>query len=58
MQPDGLYTLQVVVTDGSANATSTITATLDNTAPTLAITAPVAGHILSNFTGRPYEYTR
>ncbi len=48
VQADGLYTFEVIATNGSASSTSTITTTLDNTLPTASITAPLNGAVLSN----------
>lgn len=48
-QPDGPYTLELLLTNGpTATASATRTTTLDNTLPTLAITSPTAGQVLSN----------
>ncbi len=48
LQPEGLYTFQVVATNGTASTTSTITTTLDITPPTASISLPVDGSTLSN----------
>lgn len=48
IQPDGIYTLELVLTDGPASSTYTPTSTLDRTLPTAAITSPAAGATLSN----------
>jgi flagellar hook assembly protein FlgD len=46
---NGIYTLELVVTDGSASVTYSPTATLDKTLPVATITAPT-GPTLSNIT--------
>ena len=48
MQPDGVYTLLVTATDGTAQATASVTVTLDNTLPAVSITAPTNAQVLSN----------
>lgn len=48
MQPDGVYTFEVAAVNGTASATSSISASLDNTPPTGAFTAPADGQVLSN----------
>jgi flagellar hook assembly protein FlgD len=46
---DGLYTLNVVVNDGTASANASASTTVDRTLPSVAIAAPLGGAILSNF---------
>jgi flagellar hook assembly protein FlgD len=48
VQPDGVYTFEVVARNGTASATSSATVTLDDTPPAAAITAPADGQVLSN----------
>ncbi len=48
VQPDGVYTLELTVTDGLASASSSPTATLDRTLPVATISWPSAGATLSN----------
>ncbi len=48
LQPDGIYTLAVAASDGTATATATATAVLDVTAPTAAIASPTVGQLLAN----------
>jgi parallel beta-helix repeat protein len=51
LQPDAFYTFQVIVTDGTASATSTIGVTLDNTVPAASILSPTDYQVLSNVYG-------
>ncbi len=48
VQPDGLYTLQILATDGLAQTNASTTSTLDNTPPTVALTAPIPNQVISN----------
>ena len=48
VQPEGVYTFQVVATNGTASTTSTITTTLDVTPPTASISVPLDGSTVSN----------
>jgi flagellar hook assembly protein FlgD len=48
MQPDDIYTLETIVSNGTASVTSSPTTTLDNTLPAVSITNPANGQILSN----------
>lgn len=48
MQPDGPYTLNLTVTDGSQTVSATAMATLDRTLPSASIASPAAGAVLSN----------
>jgi parallel beta-helix repeat protein len=48
MQPDGLYTLETIASNGTASVTGSPTTTLDNTLPAVSITNPASGQILSN----------
>ncbi len=47
-QPDGVYTLALAVTDGSAQSNFTPTATLDLTLPVASISAPTSGATVSD----------
>jgi flagellar hook assembly protein FlgD len=49
-QGDGVYTLVLTVTDGTASVQNSPTVTLDKTAPVATITSPAAGATLSNVT--------
>jgi hypothetical protein len=48
IQPDGLYTLQILASDGLAQTSASATSTLDNTPPAVALTAPITNQVLSN----------
>jgi flagellar hook assembly protein FlgD len=53
VQPDGVYTFEVVAVNGTASATSSITTTVDDTPPAAGLTAPASGQVLSNFYTNP-----
>lgn len=48
IQPDGAYTAAITATDGSANASASVTVILDNTPPIALVTAPMPSAIVSN----------
>jgi flagellar hook assembly protein FlgD len=47
-QPDGVYTYDILATNGTASATSSTTGTLDRTLPGATVSAPTSGQVLSN----------
>ena len=48
IQPDGVYTARVDLTEGTASSQKSAGTTLDNTPPALAIATPAANDVLSN----------
>jgi flagellar hook assembly protein FlgD len=48
LQPDGSYTLELVLVDGTASVSINLAATLDVTFPTAAVTYPAGAEVLSN----------
>jgi len=48
VQPDGTYTLELTVVDGTAQVVSSVTVVLDVTPPAASITSPSSGQTLSN----------
>src|SRR5262249_16885197 len=48
LQPEGPYTLELLVTDDTASTSGSIGTTLDNTFPVSTITSPTQNQVLSN----------
>ncbi len=48
LQPDGVYTLSVEASEGTANVKKSVFTTLDNTPPAVALATPAASEVLSN----------
>jgi flagellar hook assembly protein FlgD len=48
VQPDGVYTVQALATNGSASTSRSTAVVIDTAKPTIAITSPTTGQVFSN----------